>query len=76
VILVSAKNSVAINDLNRSPKRGYGLSTADRGRFFVRRRHIEALNKANAAFKPGDEQLHGYGRESTGPKNLKEAQQP
>ena len=75
VISLSAKTGDGVNDLTDHLKAVMGFDSTTEGGFIARRRHIEALNKANRFLAAGKEQLHGYGAGELLAEDLKEAQQ-
>ncbi|MGO2353484.1 MAG: tRNA uridine-5-carboxymethylaminomethyl(34) synthesis GTPase MnmE [Marinomonas foliarum] len=75
VISLSAKTGEGVNDLTEHLKAVMGFDSTTEGGFIARRRHIEALNKANRFLDAGYEQLHGYGAGELLAEDLKEAQQ-
>ncbi|GAB3487121.1 tRNA uridine-5-carboxymethylaminomethyl(34) synthesis GTPase MnmE [Marinomonas epiphytica] len=75
VISLSAKTGEGMNELKDHLKSVMGFDSTTEGGFIARRRHIEALNKANHFLVAGSEQLQGYGAGELLAEDLKEAQQ-
>ncbi|SBS30889.1 tRNA modification GTPase MnmE [Marinomonas aquimarina] len=75
VISLSAKTNDGIDALTTHLKSVMGFDSTTEGGFIARRRHIEALQKANRYLEAGFEQLHGYGAGELLAEDLKEAQQ-
>lgn len=75
VVSLSAKTGNGVDDLTEHLKEVMGFDSTTEGGFIARRRHIEALNKANRFLDAGEEQLHGYGAGELLAEDLKEAQQ-
>jgi tRNA modification GTPase len=75
IISLSAKTGEGISDLTEHLKTVMGFDSTTEGGFIARRRHIEALNKANRFLEAGEEQLHGHGAGELLAEDLKEAQQ-
>lgn len=75
VISLSAKTNDGIDALTTHLKNVMGFDSTTEGGFIARRRHIEALEKANGFLDAGFEQLHGYGAGELLAEDLKEAQQ-
>ncbi|WP_417507332.1 tRNA uridine-5-carboxymethylaminomethyl(34) synthesis GTPase MnmE [Marinomonas gallaica] len=75
VISLSAKTNDGIDALTTHLKTVMGFDSTTEGGFIARRRHIEALQKANSFLDAGFEQLHGYGAGELLAEDLKEAQQ-
>ncbi|MBJ7536383.1 tRNA uridine-5-carboxymethylaminomethyl(34) synthesis GTPase MnmE [Marinomonas transparens] len=75
VISISAKTGEGVSGLTDHLKAIMGFDNTTEGGFIARRRHIEALNKANRFLETGSEQLHGYGAGELLAEDLKEAQQ-
>ncbi len=75
VISLSAKTGEGITDLKENLKTVMGFNSTNEGRFLARRRHIEALNKANSFLNAGRKQLNSYGAGELLAEDLKEAQQ-
>ena len=75
VISLSAKTNDGIDALTTHLKTVMGFDSTTEGGFIARRRHIEALLKANSFLDAGFEQLHGHGAGELLAEDLKEAQQ-
>jgi tRNA modification GTPase len=56
---ISAKQNLGIDTLREHLKDVMGFSSANEGGFLARRRHIEALEKAQNAIQAGEDQLLG-----------------
>jgi len=56
---ISAKQNLGINELREHLKDVMGFNAASEGGFLARRRHIEALEAAQAAIQAGEDQLLG-----------------
>ena len=74
VISLSAKTHTGIENLTQHLKDIMGYDSTTEGGFIARRRHIEALNKANTFLITGSEQLHDFGAGELLAEDLKEAQ--
>jgi tRNA modification GTPase len=74
VISLSAKTQTGLENLTQHLKDIMGYDSTTEGGFIARRRHIEALNKANRFLITGSEQLHGFGAGELLAEDLKEAQ--
>lgn len=75
VISLSAKTNDGVEALTTHLKSVMGFDSTTEGGFIARRRHIEALQKANRFLEAGFEQLHGYGAGELLAEDLKEAQE-
>ncbi len=58
-LAISAKQNLGINELREHLKDVMGFNAASEGGFLARRRHIEALEAAQAAIQAGEDQLLG-----------------
>lgn len=58
-LAISAKKNLGINELREHLKDVMGFNAASEGGFLARRRHIEALEKAQHAVQAGEDQLLG-----------------
>ena len=58
-LAISAKQNLGINELREHLKDVMGFNAASEGGFLARRRHIEALEKAQQAVQAGEDQLIG-----------------
>ncbi|MGK0249114.1 MAG: tRNA modification GTPase [Oleispira sp.] len=56
---ISAKQNLGINELRIHLKQVMGFNSTNEGGFLARRRHIEALEKAQGAIQAGEDQLLG-----------------
>ena len=56
---ISAKQNLGINELREHLKEVMGFNSTNEGGFLARRRHIEALEKAQDAIQAGEDQLLG-----------------
>jgi tRNA modification GTPase len=56
---ISAKQNLGINELREHLKEVMGFNSTNEGGFLARRRHIEALEKAQYAIQAGEDQLLG-----------------
>ena len=74
VISLSAKNQDGVALLTQHLKDVMGYDSTTEGGFIARRRHIEALNKAQDFLKAGSLQLHDFGAGELLAEDLKEAQ--
>ncbi|MDC3332811.1 tRNA uridine-5-carboxymethylaminomethyl(34) synthesis GTPase MnmE [bacterium] len=61
LIRLSAKQDLGIDLLRDHLKHCMGYNGAGEGSFTARRRHIDALTRAQTALNAGQEQLHGHG---------------
>jgi len=74
VISLSAKNHDGVENLTQHLKDVMGYDSTTEGGFIARRRHIEALNKAQDFLNAGSLQLHDFGAGELLAEDLKEAQ--
>jgi tRNA modification GTPase len=74
VISLSAKNEEGVEHLTQHLKDVMGYDSTTEGGFIARRRHIEALNKADKFLSAGSLQLHDFGAGELLAEDLKEAQ--
>ena len=58
-LAISAKQNLGINELREHLKQVMGFNSTNEGGFLARRRHIEALEKAQDAIQAGEDQLLG-----------------
>jgi tRNA modification GTPase len=58
-LAISAKQNLGINELREHLKQVMGFNSTNEGGFLARRRHIEALEKAQGAIQAGEDQLLG-----------------
>jgi tRNA modification GTPase len=74
VISMSAKTGSGVDALRQHLKNIMGFDSTTEGGFSARRRHLEALRKAQSFLESGAAQLHGYGAGELLAEDLKEAQ--
>lgn len=74
LIRLSAKHQHGIDLLRQHLKKCMGYDSTCEGGFMARRRHIEALHKAQQAVQAGSTQLTSYGAGELLAEDLKEAQ--
>lgn len=74
VISLSAKEHQGIDYLTQHLKQVMGYDSTTEGGFLARRRHLEALNKAEHFLQAGASQLHDFGAGELLAEDLKEAQ--
>ncbi|TPE55241.1 tRNA uridine-5-carboxymethylaminomethyl(34) synthesis GTPase MnmE [Maribrevibacterium harenarium] len=74
VISMSAKTGSGVEALRQHLKNIMGFDSTTEGGFSARRRHLEALRKAQGFLESGAAQLHGYGAGELLAEDLKEAQ--
>ncbi|WP_444678880.1 tRNA uridine-5-carboxymethylaminomethyl(34) synthesis GTPase MnmE [Halomonas sp. E19] len=74
VVRLSAKTGAGIESLKGHLKTIMGLGATE-GRFSARRRHLDALDRAQRALTNGEEQLSGYGAGELLAEDLRDAQQ-
>ncbi|MEQ6887088.1 tRNA uridine-5-carboxymethylaminomethyl(34) synthesis GTPase MnmE [Halomonas sp. CS7] len=75
VIRLSAKSGAGIMSLKEHLKAVMGFAATPEGRFSARRRHLDALDRADAALCNGEAQLAGYGAGELLAEDLRDAQQ-
>ncbi|MCO1334888.1 tRNA uridine-5-carboxymethylaminomethyl(34) synthesis GTPase MnmE [Microbulbifer sp. OS29] len=75
VIAISAKTGAGLDALKQHLKQSIGFSGAAEGNFSARRRHLEALNRAEAFILQGRQQLHSNGAGELLAEDLRQAQQ-
>jgi len=75
VIAISAKTGAGLDALKQHLKQSMGFSGASEGNFSARRRHLEALNRAQAFIEQGAQQLHATGAGELLAEDLRRAQQ-
>ncbi len=61
LIRLSAKQDLGVDLLRQHLKQCMGYDSANEGGFMARRRHIDALQRAQSALTTGRQQLEGYG---------------
>ncbi|MGC3874116.1 tRNA uridine-5-carboxymethylaminomethyl(34) synthesis GTPase MnmE [Halomonas sp. GXIMD04776] len=72
---LSAKTGAGMDSLKEHLKTIMGYSATTEGRFSARRRHLDALNRAELALTNGTAQLQGHGAGELLAEDLREAQQ-
>ncbi|RTR05643.1 tRNA uridine-5-carboxymethylaminomethyl(34) synthesis GTPase MnmE [Halomonas nitroreducens] len=75
VLRLSAKTGAGVDNLKEHLKAVMGFSATTEGRFSARRRHLEALDRAERALGNGADQLSGYGAGELLAEDLRDAQQ-
>ena len=75
VVRLSAKRASGIESLKEHLKSVMGYAATTEGRFSARRRHVEALDRADAALASGMAQLAGHGAGELLAEDLRDAQQ-
>jgi tRNA modification GTPase len=74
-VTMSAKHNRGIETLREQLKQVMGYNATSEGGFLARRRHIEALKRAQQAILAGEEQLHGMAAGELLADDLRAAQQ-
>lgn len=74
VIRLAARSSEGLEVLREHLKQAMGFATTTEGGFLARRRHLDALKRALAALRQGQEQLQGYGAGELLAEDLRAAQ--
>ncbi|MGR4070544.1 tRNA uridine-5-carboxymethylaminomethyl(34) synthesis GTPase MnmE [Billgrantia sp. C5P2] len=74
-VRLSALTGAGVTHLKEHLKSVMGYSTTTEGRFSARRRHLDALDRAQQALANGEAQLSGYGAGELLAEDLREAQQ-
>ena len=72
---LSAKTGAGVDNLKDHLKTVMGYSATTEGRFSARRRHLDALDRADEALVNGEAQLQGYGAGELLAEDLRQAQQ-
>ncbi|GHB02827.1 tRNA uridine-5-carboxymethylaminomethyl(34) synthesis GTPase MnmE [Modicisalibacter luteus] len=72
---LSAKTGAGVDNLKEHLKSVMGYSATTEGRFSARRRHLDALDRADDALDKGEAQLQGFGAGELLAEDLREAQQ-
>ncbi|SHE72159.1 tRNA modification GTPase trmE [Modicisalibacter ilicicola DSM 19980] len=72
---LSARTGAGVDSLKEHLKEIMGYSATTEGRFSARRRHLDALHRAESALTNGMEQLQGHGAGELLAEDLREAQQ-
>jgi tRNA modification GTPase len=75
VIRLSARTGEGVDNLKEHLKRVMGFTSTTEGRFSARRRHLDALDRAQQALTNGEAQLSGYGAGELLAEDLRDAQQ-
>ncbi|MCE8044502.1 tRNA uridine-5-carboxymethylaminomethyl(34) synthesis GTPase MnmE [Halomonas daqingensis] len=75
VIRLSARTGEGLESLKAHLKAVMGFTATTEGRFSARRRHLDALDRAQRALSNGEEQLSGYGAGELLAEDLRDAQQ-
>ncbi|ATJ84791.1 tRNA uridine-5-carboxymethylaminomethyl(34) synthesis GTPase MnmE [Halomonas beimenensis] len=75
VVRLSAKTGEGVDNLKEHLKAVMGFSATTEGRFSARRRHLDALDRAEVALENGQAQLAGYGAGELLAEDLRDAQQ-
>ncbi|XKE45553.1 tRNA uridine-5-carboxymethylaminomethyl(34) synthesis GTPase MnmE [Halomonas organivorans] len=75
VVRLSAKTGEGVDNLKEHLKAVMGFSATTEGRFSARRRHLNALDRAEVALENGQAQLAGYGAGELLAEDLRDAQQ-
>ncbi|MCE8017260.1 tRNA uridine-5-carboxymethylaminomethyl(34) synthesis GTPase MnmE [Halomonas sp. MCCC 1A17488] len=75
VIRLSARTGEGVDNLKEHLKTVMGYSTTTEGRFSARRRHLDALDRAQRALESGEAQLSGHGAGELLAEDLRDAQQ-
>lgn len=75
VVRLSAKTGQGVDSLKEHLKSIMGYSATAEGRFSARRRHLDALDRAERALSNGEAQLQGYAAGELLAEDLREAQQ-
>ena len=75
VVRLSARTGEGLASLKEHLKTVMGFRATTEGRFSARRRHLDALDRAQRALTNGEEQLSGYGAGELLAEDLRDAQQ-
>jgi tRNA modification GTPase len=75
VIRLSARSGEGVDNLKEHLKAVMGFSATTEGRFSARRRHLDALERADIALENGEAQLAGYAAGELLAEDLRDAQQ-
>ncbi|MCK2185034.1 tRNA uridine-5-carboxymethylaminomethyl(34) synthesis GTPase MnmE [Halomonas getboli] len=75
VVRLSAKTGEGVDNLKEHLKAVMGFSATTEGRFSARRRHLDALDRAERALGNGEAQLAGHGAGELLAEDLRDAQQ-
>ena len=74
VIRIAARTADGLEDLRDHLKDCMGFASTTEGGFLARRRHLDALERARAAMRQGQDQLQGYGAGELLAEDLRAAQ--
>ncbi|MGM0915073.1 MAG: tRNA uridine-5-carboxymethylaminomethyl(34) synthesis GTPase MnmE [Pseudomonadota bacterium] len=75
IVRLSAKTTQGVDNLKAHLKAVMGFTATAEGRFSARRRHLDALDRAERALLNGEAQLSGYGAGELLAEDLRDAQQ-
>ncbi|ERS91218.1 MULTISPECIES: tRNA uridine-5-carboxymethylaminomethyl(34) synthesis GTPase MnmE [unclassified Halomonas] len=75
IVRLSAKTGEGVDKLKEHLKAVMGFTATPEGRFSARRRHLDALDRAEQALASGEAQLTGYGAGELLAEDLRDAQQ-
>lgn len=75
VVRLSARSGQGVDNLKEHLKSVMGFSATTEGRFSARRRHLDALERADTALGNGEAQLKGYAAGELLAEDLRDAQQ-
>ncbi len=75
IVRLSAKTTQGVDNLKAHLKAVMGFTGTAEGRFSARRRHLDALDRAERALLNGEAQLAGYGAGELLAEDLRDAQQ-
>ncbi|WP_129139821.1 tRNA uridine-5-carboxymethylaminomethyl(34) synthesis GTPase MnmE [Modicisalibacter coralii] len=75
VVRLSARTGEGVDNLKEHLKAVMGYTATTEGRFSARRRHLEAIDRAEQALANGEAQLQGHGAGELLAEDLREAQQ-
>ncbi len=75
IVRLSAKTGAGVEALKEHLKEVVGYSMTTEGRFSARRRHLDALDRAQQALTNGESQLYGFGAGELLAEDLRDAQQ-
>ncbi|GAB2787849.1 tRNA uridine-5-carboxymethylaminomethyl(34) synthesis GTPase MnmE [Halomonas shantousis] len=75
VLRISATTGTGVDNLKAHLKAVMGYQSGSEGRFSARRRHLDALGRADAALDNGEAQLQGHAAGELLAEDLREAQQ-
>ncbi|SDO39898.1 tRNA modification GTPase [Halomonas shengliensis] len=75
IVRLSAKTGEGVDKLKEHLKAVMGFTATAEGRFSARRRHLDALDRAEQALASGEAQLTGYGAGELLAEDLRDAQQ-